>query len=283
MSTFTAPAPLARRLASLPTPDRYTLLDAARVEENPQDRWLGGAIMESYPAGQSHIHDPCSAGTFRVKSIDAEFSQPMFNAFTAYLGATCTAASFGPVLDEAKRNLSAAFVATETVAVERVLVAGEPGSDFGPYLGDTNMENLGTAAPTEALALLEQAIRGHGGGMIHVPPVTATYWAALNLIVPDRQQLRTNLGTLVAVGAGYEDADPDSGTSPGASTEWAFASGVVEIVRSEVFVVQESYAQALDRSSNDVTLIAERNYLLSFVGREDSTEFIQAGVLVNRA
>src|SRR5215211_2639221 len=124
MSTFTSPAPLARRLASLPVPDSYTLLDAARVEKNSQDRWLGGVIMESYPAGQSKIHDPCASGTFRVKSIDAEFAQPMFNAFTAYLGVTCTAASFGPALDDAKRNLSASFVATETVAVERVLVAG---------------------------------------------------------------------------------------------------------------------------------------------------------------
>lgn len=283
MSTLTAPAPTGGQLAPQPVGDPYSLLDAARIVEDGDRRYLGGIFIESYPAGPASIHDPCATGTFRVKSIDAEFAKPNFNAFTAYLGVTCTSASFGPTLEDAKRKLAAAFTATETVAVERVLAAGEPGSSFGPYLGDSSMEDLGTQDPTEALALLEQAIRGHGGGMIHVPPVTATYWASLNLVTAERNQLRTNLGTIVAVGAGYEAVRPDGATAPGASTEWAFASGIVVITRSELMVIPDSYGESLDRSSNDVTLIAERNYLLSFVGREESTNFVQAGVLVNRA
>ena len=49
-------------------------------------------------------------------------------------------------------------------------------------------------------------------------------------------------------------------------------------------ILPGNYAQAIDRSQNEVVFIAERSYLLSWVGRIDSNDEtnIQAGVLIDR-
>lgn len=284
--SITAPSPLVRLDAPLPTPRRYTLLDAADLQEASAERWEGGAWVNAYPSAPASVQDPCSTGTGRTKAIDADHSTEMQGAFTVYLGGSCTGRSLGSGLDWYRERLTFAFRAVEATAVERVLVSGD-GLALGPYLGDSDMETLGSGAvsPTEGLALLEDAISAVGNGMIHVAPRTATYWASAYLIEADRGGvMRTRLGTVVAVGAGYRDARPDGKAGNVADREWAFASGPVQVFRGADDVLPANYAQAIDRSSNEVVLIAERTYLLSWVGRQDSSDdnHIQAGVLIDR-
>ena len=96
--------------------------------------------------------------------------------------------------------------------------------------------------------------------------------------------MRTRLGTLVAVGAGYIGVVPDGEAALAADQEWAFATGFVQVRRGELFVNPAVYSQAIDRAFNEVTYYAERNYLLSWVGRQDGSDanHIQAGVLIDR-
>ena len=286
MSTI-SPAGLAEVSAPLPKPREYTLLDAAQVDTPGSDRWLGGAWIEGYPSGQASTHDPCSAGTYRQKNDAGVIARPMAGAFTVYLPAQCDSRSIGPTPDRFTERLRLVFESVEPAAVERVLVDGDGHTTLGSYLGDTNMEVLGTGVtPVEGLALLERELATIGSmGMIHVPPATATYWASLALIESRGGVMRTKLGTLVAVGAGYQGARPDGEAAAGADEEWVFASGMIQITRSESFVMPADYAQALDRSNNDVLFLAERHYLLAWVGRIDSSDddHVQAGVLVDRS
>ncbi len=275
--------------APLPQPRLYDLLAGATEITMDTDRWTAGASVWGYPPGPAFTFDPCGTGTNRLKDEGGPVPNPMYATFTVYVPGVCTARSIGPTADEYKARLRLAFGALEGLAVERFLATGDGHSNMGPYLTDPNLEILhgGTAVtPVEGLALLEAEIATVGAGMIHVAPATATYWVANLLISVGRDgKMRTGLGTPVVIGAGYMGALPNNqpGTPP-ADTEWAFASGFVNYRRSELTIIPGNYAQSLDRSQNEVVFLAERHYLLTWVGRQDSSDEtqIQAGVLIDR-
>jgi hypothetical protein len=275
--------------APLPQPRLYDLLAGAREVMMETDRWTAGASLWGYPPGPAYTFDPCGEGTYRLKESGGEVPNPMLGTITVYVPGVCTAKSIGPTADTYKGRLMLAFAALEGLAVERFLATGDGHAGLGPYLTDPNLEilNGGTAIePVEGLALLEAEIATVGSGMIHVAPATATHWVANLLISVGRDgKMRTGLGTPVVIGGGYMAAYPDNapGTPPDGQ-EWAFASGMVEYRRSEITVLPGNYSQALDRSVNEVVFIAERHYLVTWVGRQDTGDEtqIQAGVLIDR-
>lgn len=283
---LTAPGALLPLDAPLPQPRRYTLLDAADEVNTTDERWMAGAWINGYPAGEPQTVDPCASGTYRLKDVVAGSARPMAGSFTVVLGGSCTGSVIGPNADWYKTRLSAAFQAVEARGVERVFISGDGHSTLGQYVGDSNMENLGTASPVEGLALLEKAIAVVGNGMIHATPETVTFWERDYLLDVERDgKMRTKgNGTLVAIGAGYINARPDGHPGLGATQDWAFATGFVQYRRDAVTIMPSDYAQAMDRSVNEVTFYAERDYLLTWVGKEDpaDTDHIQAGVLINR-
>ncbi len=185
-------------------------------------------------------------------------------------------------------RLALAFQAVEATAVERVFANGDGHGTLGAYLADANLDILaGGAAQTrrEGLALLENAIAEVGAGIIHATPALAALWRGDYLLDVGRDgQLRTGIGTLVVVGAGYIGVSPDAQHGFTSTQEWAFATGFVQVRRDDVTILPGQYAQALDRATNEITFYAERDYLLSWVGRQDDSddEHIQAGVLVDR-
>lgn len=288
MSTITAPGPLVPLDAPLPQPRQFTLLDTVQIVSDSDERWRAGAWVNGYPAARPETHDPCASGTYGLKGSENTDARPMMGSFTVVVGGVCTARSIGPDPAWYKTTLQRWFEAVEAESVERVLVGGDGHfGTFGAYLGDTNMESLsvGAVTPTEGLALLESEIASVGSGVIHVAPATATYWFTNGSIVTGRDGLmRTGLGTPVVVGAGYLGARPDGEDAPAADEEWAFASDQIQIRRGEVTVLPGNYSEALDRSINEVTFYAERDYLLTFVGRQDGSDanHIQAGVLIDR-
>jgi hypothetical protein len=78
-------------------------------------------------------------------------------------------------------------------------------------------------------------------------------------------------------------ADPVGHAAAGATEEWAYATGPIDIRRSEMFTLPERVDQALDRSvgatngsPNTITYRAERYYLPIW----DTA--VQAAVLIDR-
>jgi hypothetical protein len=274
---------LATRLrAPLPQPRPFSLLDAANIVVSDNERWTAGVSGVGYPAGPAYLFDPCSAGTYRLKEEGGVIASAEGQAFTVYVPVSCTARSMGSAIEAFRGSLDDAFKVYEPTAVELMLATG--GGIADQYLGDSNLEVLGGGAvtPLEGLNLLEGAITV-GNGIIHVPPETASYWAALGYIEPLRGQMVTKLGTRVAVGYGYEGVRPDGEAAPGTDKQWAFATGPIDIYRdTQPRIEGGSAAEALDRSNNDFTLIEERDYLLLWVGRADDTTQVQAGVLIDR-
>ena len=285
---ITAPGALLPLDAPLPQPRRYTLLDAAQIVTPADERWLAGAWINGYPSGRPQTHDPCSTGTFRLKDADSGTARPMVGSFTVVVGGSCTAKSVGVDQTWYTDRLSLAFQAVEATGVERVFVTGDHHSTLGAYVGDANMDApVGNTPQTrrEGMAILENAIAAVGNGIIHATPALAELWRGDYLLDAGRDgQLRTGIGTLVAVGAGYIGARPDAYAGLTATQEWAFATGFVQIRRDEITILPGQYSQALDRSTNEITFYAERDYLLSWVGRQDTSDdqHIQAGVKIGR-
>jgi hypothetical protein len=275
--------PAASLTAPLPIPRRFGLLDAATVVLDTERTIVAANILD-YPRGEPDIQIAGGGGSLDVKSVIAEIAQEEVRGFTVYLSVECTTVSAKD--PDFRTRLQAAFRAREGEAVERMLVSAD-GTLMEPYLTDGNLENFGAAvSPTEGLAKLENAIAEVGNGMIHVTPATATALAG-SFLIQRRSPgiLETALGTIVVVGAGYIGAYPMGGSAPSGDQEWAFASEFIEVHRDEDEIVGPTIGQSMDRSTNDVTLYAERNYLLAWVGRQapGDTNHVQAGVLIDRS
>ncbi len=285
MTSIMAPAGLVNLQAPIPSPRSYSLLDAATLVVPTSNRWLGGAWVGGYPVGPAHTHDPCSEGTNRVKEMNDEMGDSQNYRFSVYMDAFCTAQGVGPDATWLTDRLKLAFQVYEQTEVEQTFATGGPGT-LGPYLGDLNMETLsGPVGALRALELLETAIARNGTGIIHATPAITTAWAADSLVEHSRNQMTTVANnTPVVSGAGYIGAFPAGGSAPAADQEWAFASGPIEIYRDpEIMLIPENYAEALDRSVNDLRYIAERPYLFNWIGRQDSNDdhHTQAGILVD--
>lgn len=276
--------PAAILSAPLPIPRRFGILDAATVILEP-GRFPVSASVEDYPTGEASVQVAGATGSLGVKDFNAVIDQEEVKGFTAYLGVTCTTVS--AKRPEFRQRLQAAFRAMESQAVERMLVDAD-GNLEEPYLTDGNLEILGGGAVSvvEGIALLENAIARVGNGMIHVTPGLATAMEAATLLQRRTPNImETGLGTIVVVGAGYVGAYPMGDSAPSGDQEWAFASGFVEVHRDDDQILGPTVGQSMDRATNDVQLIAERNYLLAWVGRQSGsdTNHAQAGVLIDRS
>lgn len=120
-------------------------------------------------------------------------------------------------------------------------------------------------SPQRALQILEDFLSqtGTGGrGMIHV---TSGIPAFFNYdLHASGQQLFSPRNTLIVPGAGYTGNGPattDNGApvEPDAGTVWAYATDQVTYRQGEVQVFPDNVGQALDRSTNDLTITAQRS------------------------
>lgn len=270
-------APLQTLNGPRPVAPRYGLVQAAGVVPDGDEHWLNGAAIRPYPVSPVAAWDPLSlASGPNVKDEGETPPAPEFQAYALYLPETCTARGVGP-LEEFRARATTAFAAREGGAVEHEFWTGSL-IPANPHLMDGNATVLAVAStsPTNGLAMLEQAIADtQQAGMIHATPATVTAWVGALLLQRNGANLETMLGTTVVPGVGYPGTGPGTGALS-ATEDWAFATGMVEVRRTEPFLVPDGIEQALLRSMNDVTYRAERYVLTTW----DTT--LQAGVIIDR-
>lgn len=296
-----------------PSPPAFTLTGAAQVEDLPgdNDHALMGVAVRSYPCGPAHVWDWLNHTGNKVTLTSTP--NPTFRGFTVYLREECnTRGLSGAAYADRVKTL---FPAVENYAVEREFWTGEILNAVGnptptpvlaseipvPGGADSTMFPTASTAQTavEGLALLEAAIATTGRqGMIHASPSLVTEWMARgggNLISPDRgnpPKLRTQLGTIVVPGYGYQTAagvfngstpiPPAGHAVPTGHQEWAFATGPVEIRRTpDIEMIPEATDdaiwQAMDRVNNLLAYEAARHYVF------DWDACFKAAVLIDRA
>lgn len=259
----------------LPEAPPYGLVPTVPIIPTADDHWMAGGSVYGYTADTPAPFDPCSQGSDRYKVIAEAGPLPDFAGFALYLGIRCTAASIGSDA-ELHERVQRVFAAVESFGVEREFATGAALA-LNPHLNDGGADLLAAAAvtPFEALALLEDAIGRTGRrGVIHAPPSTISQWDWRVFDVGGK--LRTRNGTLVVSGGGYTDVIDDGAGALAADEQWAWATGPIEIRRSEIYQLPNTLAEALDRETNTVVVYAERNYLV------DWDTALQASVLIDR-
>lgn len=253
-----------------PTQPCYGLLSVARIIPEPNERWANGVSPWVYPRDLPGTHDPCATGSqITNKAVGSALADPTaldFGSFTIYSPETCTAYRIGDV-DEYRRRATVQMAASEQWALEQEFEQGlrVPSNPFLAKAGATTAQAVpGTAViPRVGLAYLERAIANTAvAGVIHATVEIATVWAKDFLIEDENGVMYTCAKhTPVVVGSGYLGVAPAGTAAITGTVQCAYATGPIDVRRSEMFVVPDELSQALDRSSNTVVYRAERNYV----------------------
>lgn len=282
--------------APRPVPPKYRLIDVANIIEETDPHWQTGLQVWGYPETGVETDEPsvwalCSSDGTSIKSEGGTIALPDFDSFTVYLTETCTARSVfdtkrdGETQDEYQARVQqqyldralASFAAAESWAVEKEFAGGHllPGN---PHLCDANADVLNSGAVTdakEALARLVNAVGETGQqGLIHATPATIVGWGEF-YVRPEGGLLITMDGVPIVRGTGYIDQHPVGESQAGSGEDWAFATGPVDVRRTQVFVTPGDVSQALDRDNNTLTYRVERTYTV------DWSTTLQAAVLVD--
>jgi hypothetical protein len=288
MSEFTAVGPARSLDGPLPVAPPHSLLETEILDEDgtvrgvvverDATRVLNGVNIYSYPTGCPSIWEPCSDGTFRTKSSENEWPLPRFDSIVVYQGIECSTISVGGDPENLFERARIVLDATLSAGVEEALAAGAVGSD-NPFFGDANVDvlNAGTAvSPGVALSYLEEAIGDTcRQGMLHFTPAVVAGLQAFPVGGDADKRLITANGTPVVSGQGYQGVDTPWLVAPGATEDWAFATGPVNVYLGPVAVTTPK--QSIDRAENVVTFYAERYVLAVW----DTA--LQAAVLVDWA
>jgi hypothetical protein len=266
------------------TPYSYGLFSAALMPPEEADpHWACGVQYEPYACDKAKgITDDCPPpDPAPEKAADDGVPLVTGSPFVVYDGYLCRLpgrASEAEIMDRARR----ALLLGEQRAAEEFYWTGSLGND--PHLADPsavvlNPVNPPTAAdalsPIAGLAALENYLAtNYGGvGVIHMPRGLAVLLSRDQVLYRDRTRLLTFLGTPVAAGGGYVvNTGPDGSPAPD-GTAWMYATGRVVIRRSDVVINPDSLAQAFNRSTNEVHILAERTYVITH-------ECVLAAVLV---
>lgn len=272
----------------VPKPPLYRLLDGnpgVQIIDSPTDpHWQIAAQVWSYPSDVPSVWDGCSDPGTDLKLAGDATILPVFQAYTVYFPMTCTMRGIDPDdIEGWQARATAALLATESFAIEKELSRGDK-LPLNPFFTDAAMQTARLAgstaiSPRIGQSYLEDAIAETArAGVIHATPGVISGFSLLDLS-RERDGIFTPGGTPIVRGQGYLGASPD-GTHYGPGTAnrtkaWTFATGPLKILRSAIYGIPDTPAEALDRENNVYTFRAERNYLVIW------DTVLQAAVLID--
>jgi len=257
-------------------PPRVSLLTSADVITD-DSRWVGGYgwVPESVDVAYGPNPIDCTEDDIpTVRQCNAIQVRP-FAIVGRDAGSTFERKT-RDFYSRATRNL----IASEAYIIEQQFMVNTLNLET-PYVLDPaapNMTTVTTAplAPWHALANVEQAASQIIGERIyiHVRPHILIELAAATLIRREGNVWLTPMDSIVVPGRGYPGTGPN-GEPVAPGSEWMYATGRVEIRRSEVMVFPEQDtvtdqnpfgvpASAVNRQTNDIAVTAQRIVSVAF-------------------
>lgn len=282
---MTTPAPLYVPAPAV-APAPFGLFSVAQMPAESDPHWQFGGLQ--YEPIACHLarswSDECvqeSPGEAETKIVDEGVPLVTASPFVVYTAFEC--AAVGRSLEEQEARARDVLVLGEQFAVEAAFWSGTAGGTANavtPFLADPTCTDL---TPTPGVAtdivhgvgLLEDHLGANYGaaGVLHTPRLTAANAAHHKLASRDGSRLVSLLGNRWAFGGGYSGLAGPAGAAP-AEAAWIIATGEVTVRRSEIFTQPAPIEQALNKSTNEVELQAERVYAVAF-------ECVCAAVLVD--
>lgn len=257
------------------TPPRFGIIAAAQVLDSTSPDADDDNVDTPRPLwerGFTFAPEQCGSGGRQALLCD-DASDPIDlagnpdvvsgNAFRVWAGDECSTLQVRDFRERARRQLNAILsfeIAEEFWTGDLAQAEGWSQRYLAHPDADVLTTSTGPTSVTSAFAALEfglgQCARGMRG-MIHVTTQVLTHAMGLGLIRVEGTQLVTALDTIVVPDAGYDGSGPDG--APAGESQWAYATGMIVIRRAPIEFVPENLPEAIDRRSNHVTVIAERN------------------------
>lgn len=248
------------------------------VMDGEPRRWENGIQYQSETCAQPSTW-AVTCGTDPEREVkEATMQLPLVEGtpFVAYLGINCSLQ--GKTLEDFRRYVTNALEMCEQTAVERTFWTGDMGNDphlangvYDPVANPDGAEILGTSDVTalgvmQGVAALESWLGENycGTGVLHAPRGLAAYAANFNLLKDGSGgQLLTPLRNRWAFGGGYVVNTGPDGTEATEGTAWIYATGQVNIWRSEIWLQPDQLEQAFAIRSNIVEMFAERAFVIT--------------------
>lgn len=228
--------------------------------------WKDGFGFKPEACASSGVSDKCEIG-----ALDADSGADIvnFEPYLVWAGYECS--TFGFNLEDYRGRAERALLACQGAQVEaefwtgdlaraQVLEDADSPFEVNGYLSseDSDVITAGADTPTNALALLEQALACNCGqqGMIHATRGVASLWHQGGALRREGNLLLTVNDTIVVPGAGYDGSGPYGPAADG--SVWAYATGIVDVRLAPIDIIPGSADRARDRATNTITIYAER-------------------------
>jgi hypothetical protein len=202
---------------------------------------------------------PPVSGSKTFQSLPSPVSALPFAVLTSY---TCNIVGI-PYDEAVQRTLTRASLfmqeGTERAFWQGGNAPGLPGLT-GLLRGSTPL--TAASCPVTAISILEQGLADNNiiGGVIHARPYMLPFLANNHQIIPNGRGWKTNLGTPLVFGQGYDGTGPN-GEAVTTTVEYMYATGRPVIYQDpEIFV--NPVEGGFNQSTNVLTLLAEQVYAM---------------------
>lgn len=252
------------------TPLPFGLFSVLPLREESADRWESGVTFEGIGCepgplkgvGDINCESPEETVGFPKNTDEGGVTVSEAGTFLVYETYKCSPA--GHPIGFAEEMAEQRLLIREEMRVEQALASGELGQS--PSLAESEpLGNLGSLSETVATLEALAARTFVGQGVFHMSRSTALLALEQGIIETSGNRLRTLLHTPVVAGTGYD-------------FEGVIVTPPMFGYRSEVFTASNREGDLLDHGRNDLTGIAERQYL---IGWDDcgawSAEFTMTG------
>jgi hypothetical protein len=242
---------------------RYGLFNAAVTPSAWEDEWgSGGIVFEDEFCSLPRGYDVNCTDTLAAKTFDPQTSIPG-TPFVVYAGLVC--GSLGHTEAEFQAKVLNRLKAGEQGAVEQIFSRGLNGQSRPLANAVPNATLIVPAGSTIAdqIGALEEALYSTYGlrGVLHVPFQYGERMHAAMALVRDGSVWRTALGTAVSIG-NYDGYTP-AGVAPAAGHTTIYITGQTFVWRNPDPFVSD-LAGSLNRTTNQVTFVAEREYIVTY-------------------
>lgn len=245
-------------------PLRYGVFTAATVTDDLSARDIAAGFQFAAPdcGPVTMTEAPCAPADAVAK--DMEEGLPYMEGLPYWLYSTRQCGILGRTQAELSASVRRRLTGGEQGQVEAAIWGTGVLATTPSLTTDTGVVTVTPGAPGAgaAIAALEQSFYDAYGfvGTIHVNTAAYAALAYAELIsdAPSAGVLRTPIGSLWSIGAGY-GVDGPLGVEPVAGSVWAFMTPPVWIRRSTI-ITQDDFRAALDREFNQYVGLQERVY-----------------------
>jgi len=240
-------------------PYKYGLLSAASLPPEPR-KWRAGVTWQTDACTPVQVlRSDCVVGGEPTAKVPVE-ARPAENAdpFVVSLLSNCKLVT----LEEAAGSTRRRFELGAPRAIEHAFWFGDV-ANVPALVTGTPTVLAPTASVVTAIGRLEKALAGvyAGVGVIHTDRLVASALAdRMQITGQGGAVLRTNLGTRYAFGAGYDSSVGPTGQATAAGDAWLFATGAVQVFRSEIYPEQGTQ---INPPTNEIFSLAEQTVLIT--------------------